>query len=88
MAEPEAAEHRVVAPLVEEELAPVPQADVHLAVPVDVRRAAEAARLAVQVEDGALADVDEEPDVALAPMTKNFNLAKGKKKKTQIKRIS
>lgn len=43
MAEPEAAQHSVVAPLIQEELAAVPQAYVHLAVLVDVRGAAEAA---------------------------------------------
>lgn len=67
MAEPHAAHHGVVPLLVEEQLAAVAQADVDLAVLVDVGRVAEAARHAVQVEDGALADVDEETDIALAP---------------------
>ena len=63
---PQAAQHGVVAFLVEEQLAAVAQAHVDLAVLVDVGRVAEGARAAREVEDAALADVDEEADVFLA----------------------
>ncbi len=68
VAKPEIAQHGVVALLVEEKLTAVTQAEVHLAVLVDVGRLAEGARQAVDVEDAAFADVDKQANVALASL--------------------
>ena len=68
VAEPQVPEHGVVALLVQEQLPPVAEAEVDLAVPVDVGRVAVRTRVAVQVKDAALADVDEETKALLAPV--------------------
>lgn len=66
VAQPQVAEEGVVALLVQEQLAAVAQAHVHLAVLVDVGRVGEAAALAVQHEHHAAADVEEEAYCLLA----------------------
>lgn len=66
MTEPHGADHGVVAALVEEKLAAVAEADVHLAILVYIGRVAETTALTMEVEDGALADVDKYSHVALA----------------------
>ena len=66
VAQPHAPERHVVPLLVQEQLAAVAQPHVHLAVLVDVGRVGEAAASAMQHEDDAAADVEEEPDRLLA----------------------
>ncbi len=66
VAEPEVTQYGVVAFLAEEQLPVVAQIGVDLAVLVDERSVVERARYPVEVEDGALADVDEETNVSLA----------------------
>lgn len=68
MAQPEVPQHRVIALLVQEQLPAVAEPHVGLAVFVNVRGVAERARHAVEVKDAALADVDEEANVLLAPI--------------------
>lgn len=79
LAEPEAAQHRVVALLVEEELAAVAEAHVHLAVLVDKGRGAPRAAGAVEVKDGALADIDEQADILLASVCSGGQVVSKKK---------
>lgn len=67
MAEPHGPQHRVVAFLRQEQLPAMPESHVRLAVLVHVRRVAPGPAQPVQVESCTLADVDEEPDVSLAP---------------------
>ena len=66
VAEPEGAEHGVVAALVQVQLAAVAEAHVDLTVAVYVGRVAEGAGGPVQVQDAAAADVNVQPDVTLA----------------------
>lgn len=68
VAEKHVAQHRVVALLAQEQLPPVPQAQISLTVLVDVRRLAEGARPQVAVVDAALADVEEDAYVLEAPV--------------------
>lgn len=67
MLQPDGAEQGVVAFLVQKELAAAAQARVDFAVFVEVRGVGPGAVVGVEVEDGALADVDEEPDVDSTP---------------------
>jgi hypothetical protein len=73
VAQPQAPKHRVVALLVQEQLPPESQPHVDLAELVNVRRVAERAREARQVEHAALAYVDEEADVLLASFRFSIN---------------
>lgn len=66
MAQERIPQHRVVPPLVEEQLPSMTETQVRLTVLVNVGRAAIRARLAEEVEDAALANVEEEADVLLA----------------------
>ena len=65
--EPCGAHHGIVSPLIQEELSPVTQSYVYLAVLVDVGRVAETATVPVQVENSALPNVDKDAYVAVAP---------------------
>ena len=67
MAEPHGPQHRVIALLRKEQLPAMPEPHVGLAVLVHVWRVAPRPAQPVQIEGCALADVDEEPDVSLAP---------------------
>lgn len=67
MAEPHGPQHRVVALLRQEQLPAMPESHVRLAVLVHVWRVAIRATQPVQVKGSALADIDEEPNVSLAP---------------------
>lgn len=68
MPEPQRPKHRVVALLRQEQLPAMSQPHVRLAVLVHVGRVAPRPAKPVEVEGRALADVDEEADVALAPV--------------------
>lgn len=81
MPQPQRPEHRVVPLLRQEQLPAMAQAHVRLAVLVHVGGVAPGPAEPVEVESRALADVDEEPDIALAPVVFGllaFNSSGGK----------
>lgn len=67
MTEPHVAQHRIVSFLVEEELSAVAESNIHFTILVDVWRIAKATGCAMQIENGALADIDEESNISLTP---------------------
>lgn len=66
MTEPQVPQHGIVPFLVQEQLPAEPQAQIRLAVAVDIRRMTITAGPAREVEHAALADVDEQSNVLLA----------------------
>lgn len=73
MAEESVAQHRVIAALVQEQLPAMTQAQIRLAVLVDVWRAAVRSRLAEEIEDTALADIEEKTNILLASRRKSVS---------------
>ena len=71
MAKPQIPEHRIVAFLVQKQLSSMAKTHVRLAVFVNVWGVGKRARHAMQIEDTAFTDVDEETDVLLAPVVVN-----------------
>jgi hypothetical protein len=67
MAQPNGPQKRIISLLVQEELPTVPQSRIYLTVFINIRCDHPRARGVVEVEYCALADVDKETDVLLAP---------------------
>ena len=72
MTQPDRPKQRIIPLLIQEQLARMSEPRIHLAVFVDVGRYHPGARLVVQVEDAAFADVDVEAYVLLAPVQKKY----------------
>jgi hypothetical protein len=67
VAQPHVSQEYVVPLLVQEQLTPVPETHVHLAIPVNVGRVREGSRSTAQHENATATDADEEPKVVLTP---------------------